>query len=369
MAERKKQVELQKLFEQGIEIYSFSKLDTINQCLYQAYLTYLEHRRGTDNIYGMMGTVVHDALENLIHDDIAEDDILPIIQNGLSDCELLGVEFPKDKNGQETIKNNWVKDMVHFAKTFRKPNGKFDTERFFLYKTNKNIYVQGYIDLILHNEDGTISILDWKTSSKYKGKDVDEHGRQLAIYALALEQQGYEVADVSWVFLKYVDVTYYGYKTSRSKKKTEITKTIERRSLVNTLAPCIIDELRAKNVDEFDIIMMMEEARKTNTIPDIVADRFRLKPCVLKYELTDKRKDDVIKYINKTAKFWELNKNKIVPDSCEHIAMTRPTKTGKEVDDSFFCRQLCNYRDTCIYLKNYIAETEKQKDEEEILFG
>ena len=64
----------------------------------------------------------------------------------------------------------------------------------------------GFIDLIVHNDDGTVSIIDYKTSSKYAKKDLQKNANQLIIYGLALEQLGYKVRDVKWYMIKYATI-------------------------------------------------------------------------------------------------------------------------------------------------------------------
>ena len=36
-------------------IYSISRLNAINECMYQAFLTYKENKRGLDSIYTILG--------------------------------------------------------------------------------------------------------------------------------------------------------------------------------------------------------------------------------------------------------------------------------------------------------------------------
>lgn len=77
----------------------------------------------------------------------------------------------------------------------------------FLIEINSH-YLQGIIDLLIYNEDGTVSIRDYKTSSKFANADLEEKGRQLILYGLAMEQLGYKVKDLAWEMLKYVEISY-----------------------------------------------------------------------------------------------------------------------------------------------------------------
>lgn len=368
MAERKRDKRLQELFDKKIPVYSFSKLSTINECLYQAYLAYILKQKGKDSCYGVAGTATHDVLEKIINNEATESDLLPTIQQTLEELEILGLPFPKDRKGGNAVRDGWIADMEHFCKTFTRPKGKFETESFFLYKTDEDVYLQGYIDLIQLHNDGTISILDWKTSGMYKGEEIKEHGRQLVIYALAKEQEGFDIKRIAWIMLKYVEVRFIGKKTVRSANETNISKVIERKNLVTELDKHIRYKLEKLGKDELDIDFIMDKAKKDNEIPKEVANEFKVLPYVMTYDLTEEVKQECIDYINDTVKRWgSLNKNEA---EYPPRKFTRLQKNGKEVEDTFFCNQLCNYRDTCKHIKEFNeSRLTKPNNEDEDLFG
>ena len=69
---------ISKLREEGNTIYSISRLNTVDECGWEYWQTYVEHLKGKDNIYGFTGTRIHKCLGN--------------IQNGIK------VDFPKEVN-------------------------------------------------------------------------------------------------------------------------------------------------------------------------------------------------------------------------------------------------------------------------------
>ena len=362
MATREKNTELQELFDKGIPVYSFSKLECMHGCLYEAYRTYILHDKANQlqNVYSILGGSTHDVLEAITNGEATEADLLPTIEKDLTELDMLDITFPSD-----SIRDSWVTDMTHFCKTYKAPKGKFTTEEFFLYKSPNGNYLQGYIDLIKHNADGTVSIYDYKTSSMYKGEDIKKHGRQLIVYALGLEQKGFKVKNVAWIMLKYCEVKYVGKKTSRSKEETELSKVIERKNIVKELNDVIISKLEKKGYDEVDIECMMMNARETNEIPNEVADEFRMIPYVMSYELSDETRQDTIDYIDSTVEMWEnLGELEINYPSRE---FTKTQKNGKVVDDTFYCNMLCGYRKVCPYLRKYL-DTKGNNTEDEDLF-
>lgn len=363
MATREKNTELQELFDKGIPVYSFSKLECMHGCLYEAYRTYVLHDKVNQlqNVYSILGGSTHDVLEAITNGEATESDLLPTIEKDLSELDMLDIAFPSD-----SIRDGWVTDMTHFCKTYKAPKGKFTTEEFFLYKSPNGNYLQGYIDLIKHNADGTVSIYDYKTSSMYKGEDIKKHGRQLIVYALGLEQKGFKVKNVAWIMLKYCEVKYVGKKTFRSKEETELSKVIERKNIVKELNDVIISKLEKKGYDEVDIECMMMNARETNEIPNEVADEFRMIPYVMSYELNDETRQDTMDYIDSTVKMWEnLGELEINYPSRE---FTKTQKNGKVVEDTFYCNMLCGYRKVCPHLKKFLDTKENNNTEDDDLF-
>ena len=105
--------------------------------------------------------------------------------------------------------------------------------------------------------------------------------------------------------LKYVDITYMGYKTKKSKEKVEIRNTVERRKIVRELNDSIASALSEKGIDDLDIEFILEKAYLKNVIPEQVADQYKIRPTVIKYELTDEIKQECIGYIDNTIDMWK----------------------------------------------------------------
>lgn len=362
--EREPQELVDELRANGTEVYSFSRLDCINNCLYEAYRTYVlnDKENQIPNVYSILGGRTHDVLEGIMNSKNTEADLLPSIYRELEDLDMLGIEFPKGRDGNDSIREGWIADMEHFAKTYKAPKGKFETETFFLYKTPGNHYLQGFIDLTRIRKDDSIDIYDYKTSSIYKGEDIKKHGRQLVLYALGKEQQGYTVRSIAWLMLKYCEVTYIGKKRSNSKKEEKITKIIERKNLVKELRPIIENKLEKKGLDEVDIEIIIEEALQNNTIPEMIQSEFIIKPYVMKYELTDEIREECNEYLDNTIEKWESldPKNEF---NYPPLSFTKTNKSGKEVKDCWYCFGLCGYSKICPHYRKY--QDTRQEDSED----
>ncbi len=60
MAVRELDKRLEELKAKGKTLYSISKLNTMHQCKYQAFLNYVMQEQQKDNIWACTGTIIHD---------------------------------------------------------------------------------------------------------------------------------------------------------------------------------------------------------------------------------------------------------------------------------------------------------------------
>ena len=347
MGERAEDKRITELQDKGIELFSISKLDSINQCLYSAYLTYRLDNRGGNNIYAIMGSKLHDVLERMANGEADKSELIKAMTEELEDMDMLGINFPNEK-----IREGWIKDMEHFCKTFDFPKGrKFDTEQLFIYKTDDGHYVQGYVDLIKTKDDGTIEIYDHKSSSMYSSKDMDEHARQLLVYLLGKEQEGFKVSKIAWHFMKYVDVTY----PYKGKIKTKI---IERKKIGEEMSKYIELAMQEAGYDEFDVDLAVSITKQTNEfkgLPEQIKSAFYFRPCIVEYEITQEAIDECKKYIHDTIKKWESLADKDV-NAYPPRKFYRIQTNGKTVPDVFFCLSLCSHGHDCLYIHDYLED-------------
>ena len=266
IAERARDPRLQALYDEGVNVYSFSKLGTINSCLYGAWRTYILHDRGSGSVYTELGTASHQAIEDFIEGKIDKSGMLPIFESGVEQCEMLGFDFPKDFKGGNSIRNRYLSDLKNCFQTFTMPKGKFTVEELLILRVSPTRAMQGYSDLLRWNNDGTVTVLDIKSSSDYAQKDLLEHGRQLTIYGMALEQAGYKVKSTAWIMLKYVVIKYDWYATRRGKNKTPLTRIVNRSKIYDTIKDAVEAACREAGMDEMDIEIAMMDFAKTNIL-------------------------------------------------------------------------------------------------------
>lgn len=349
--EREADKRLEELKNKGISIYSISRLNCIDQCPYQAYLNYIDGVPQEPNCWSCLGGKVHDALQACVDTGCDESIVKKAIQEELDNMDILGIEFPLDRNKQPSIRNNWLANMTRFAEEFKTPKGKFETEQLILYPINDHAYMQGYIDLIRHNKDGSIWILDWKTSSQFDKEHLISAGRQLILYGLAKQAEGFDIKRLSWVMLKYCITTW---KMKNGKEKEKIS---EWRNLVKDLRGVLEKKLEDAGVDDVDADIMMQGALKQNSLdpfPDEVKSQFTTKIYVRDYEFSQENIDETLEYIRSRIAQYEQGgtDEKNYP----------PCDINK---NSYFCAALCGYKNKCKYYQDYCTQFVKNDKESE----
>ena len=350
MAAREIAPELQKLFDEGAEVYSISRLNCINQCEYQAYLSYIACLPKKTGVWSALGSSIHDALEKCVKGEAEESILKDAINKELENLDILGIDFPLDRNGNPTLRNNWIVNMSKFAQEFKTPKGKFETEKLILLHWKDNIWIQGYIDLIRYDKNG-VYIVDWKTSSNYDKKHLVEAGRQLVLYALAMQEEGYTVNRVSWCMLKYCKTTWI---QKNGKPKDKIS---EWRNYIKDLRSVLEKKLSDMGYDEVDIDALLFQAEQDNSmecLPDELKSQFKTVPYVRDYELTDEIIEECKQYINDSIEKYH---------KCGNVEKNfHPCDISKE---SFFCSSLCDFSTSCKYWKEYCDQLKYKENSED----
>ena len=352
--ERTNNKQIEQLQAQGVELYSISKLDNINNCLYASYLTYRKGIKGNNNIYAIIGTKMHEVLEAIARGEATEEQLYPALNSELMDVELFGFKFPSDQ-----IRDGWVQDMTHFCIHYKMAEGVYDTEQLFLYKTDDGHYLRGYIDLIDNHFDGTIDIYDHKSSSMYSSKGIEEHARQLIVYMLAKQQEGFKVNKVAWHFMKYVNVTFH------NKKGQLTTKIIERKKIGSELLKYVTEKLDINDLGNDFILNEFVGTNDINVLPEDIRKEFDVRPCILEFEVTQEAIDECKKYIADTIALWESLADK-GEEAYPPRSFTKVQKNGKTVSDYFFCSELCGHFQHCEYIHNYLLTLENQKEADDL---
>ena len=58
------------------ELYSYSKISSFHNCSWSWYLRYVKGIEGKDNVYGLLGNVIHDCYEEITKGELTIDDAI-----------------------------------------------------------------------------------------------------------------------------------------------------------------------------------------------------------------------------------------------------------------------------------------------------
>ncbi|MEK4824486.1 PD-(D/E)XK nuclease family protein [Niallia sp. FSL W8-0951] len=352
---------LEELYESGAKVYSHSKLGTFNNCEYEYYNTYVKKNRGIDNIYTLLGSELHDNIEKIYKQESDIDKFKESYLNKLVELDILGVKFPSEKIG-----DSWKADVGHFIDNFNKIDKKMLLEKLIVFEVVDGIWMQGYIDSISPSDQGKpfVNIIDWKTSSKFAGKKLNEAGRQLLMYKLGLEAtSNYKVDKVMWFMIKYL------YVCNVQKNKKIKRKMCSRGKWVKEMRANLEKDLYNLELDDFEIELLLDKSVEDNNIdcmPQQIKDKYWLEDCFIEYEASDEKLDELKEHVIKTiAAIDSKDKNNEYD--------WKPIEIDKY--NSFYCSTLCGHRKTCPFYKRFLEENadsfdkKNKKDDFEDLFS
>lgn len=166
--------------------YSYSRVSLFNDCPYHFKLRYIdklhEIKQLDANNALLIGSALHEGIEK---------GIPTMLENYYN-------QFPVINNAQvhEAIKlEAMAKKVINFLEV---QNEKLTHE--YVIDTPE---FKGIVDLIIHNADGTVNVLDFKYSN-YPNNYLESE--QLHIYKYFLEQQGFKVSGLGYLFIPKVGI-------------------------------------------------------------------------------------------------------------------------------------------------------------------
>lgn len=183
------------------QLFSYSRLETFVGCPRNYYWTYIKGQRGGESIYSYLGTAAHDLVEAMDKGEISNDDAVSRFKEEVDNADMLGLTWITPKS-----KLNYVECILHylqFHEASKEPNQRI--EDVFAVEIGE-IVIWGFIDR--WSRDGnTITITDYKTSSKFSAAELEHKKMQLFIYAEALSKYYPEYTiKIRYDMLKYAKV-------------------------------------------------------------------------------------------------------------------------------------------------------------------
>ena len=284
-------------------LWSWSRVNTFITSPYEYYLCYVLHANEdrTDCAYAPLGTLAHDTLDEYYEGNIKYEDMIDRFEDGwLTTINIANLKL--DRNDEEKdakLKAKYKENLELFFRNHVPYKNKLLIEKPVIVNITSNVFI-GYIDALYKDKDGFYNIIDFKTSSIYKGKALEEHAGQLTIYALGLIQAGIPADKVRacFNFLKYVTIQY------EQKNGTIKDRTVERCKVgesLQTNAKMWLKELGyADEADDY--LKMMLDANSITVLPEDIQAKYKIEDCHVYIPLDQESIDKWVNLIDTTIK-------------------------------------------------------------------
>ena len=341
MGERKTEQYLAQLREEEgvLNLWSWSRIKASKTDLYSYLLHYILKVKADDkdNMYSLLGNVVHDNLENMHRGLITREEAIKTYKDNALDFDIYGFKFNRnDQSQNDNIAKNYHYDNIHFFENFKLQSGSNQKHEEFVKIRLGSQLVIGYIDHSMEVDD-YLYITDYKTSSIYIKDKFDEEKGQLLLYALGKTQEGFPIDKirVRWLFTKYVTL----YAKMKNKKLRE--SNIFRHDIASKSYSSVKMWLTHYGYTEEQITSFLETMMATNSLdhlPQEVKDCVWVEDCYVYVPVTQEAlgeiEQDLKQQIVKVVKL-ESEYNKTKDDKLFWVEVTDK--------NSYYFQNLCSY--------------------------
>ena len=345
---RKTGEELEKIKRKyGVDrLWSWSRFNSYHNSPYEYFLKYIKNvpEDRQDCIYTVTGGMSHEIMENLYLDKIKYEDMDSEFEDAWMTAGIAELKFDRnDSEKNKKIADKYYRNLKHFFNHHQIIPYKVEIERFISVLIGKNVF-QGYIDVCFKDDEGCFNILDWKTSSIYKGEKALNECGQLVVYAIGLHQMGvpYEKIKICWNFLKYVKVDCEqanGKWTTREIDRCEIGNKLQ------TSVKMWLKKLGYEN-EAVEYLDMLAQTNDIKCLPEDVQAKYKFHDCIvyvdLTQELINRWVTDIINTIDEIVEKEEKYKVEELTDKekAEEIFFDTPEQVEKQ---SYYFSTLCAY--------------------------
>ena len=259
-----------------------------------------------DSIYTSLGSSAHQCLEDFYTKKITFEEMYEQYNDAWITCyELAQLKFDRcDAEKNLSIAEKYKSNMQYFFKNHTVYPYNVLIEKPITINADGNIFI-GYIDALFQSNDGDITIIDFKSSSAYKGKTLEEHSQQLQLYALGIHQAtGLELSRIHgcFNFLKYATIEYI-----QANGKTK-TRDVERNKIGEALQSNLkvwIKKLGYEDqMDKF--LMMVLDDNGLERLPQDLQDKYKIHDCHTYVDTSEEAINKLVKDISITIQDIEL---------------------------------------------------------------
>lgn len=285
-------------------LWSWSRIHCFQTSMFEYYLKYVKHEKEDRQncIYVVTGGLCHDIIEKYYTGQINYDDMINEFEDGfLVAYDIAQLKF--DRNDEEKDKRIGVKYyecLQHFFKNHKPLEYKPAIEKFIKIRVGSHL-LNGYVDCCFKDGDGVYHIVDWKSSSIYRGRKMEEECGQLALYALGLHQAGIPLENIRicWDFLKYCTIQY------EQKNGAIKIKDVERNKIGESLQTNSRMWLKSAGYSEEETdeyLKMLLNANSIEVLPKEIQEKYTISDCFVYVPLTQELIDKWVNVVETTIR-------------------------------------------------------------------
>lgn len=345
-------------------LWSYSRVNTFMVSPYEYALKYVDGIKTKedrqDSIYTSLGTAGHQCLEDYYTGEIQYDEMYGQFEDSWMTCyDLAQLKFDRcNEEKNKTIAEKYRENMFHFFKNHVPYKYKILIEMPIVVNVNGNIFV-GYIDGNYRHDGDHITIVDFKSSSIYSGKSLEEHSQQLKLYALGVHQlTGIPLSNIHgcFNFLKYTTIEYI---QANGKVKT---KNVERQSIGEALQTNLKVWIKKlgyeEQMDEF--LKMVLDDNGIERLPEDLQGKYKLYDCHVYVDTSEESIGELVNDITTTIKDIEMREQ----DFKETKSVRCFWDTEESIKaQSYYFANLCGYSPNLhLPYQTYLKKLEASKN-------
>ena len=347
-------------------LWSWSRMNTYTTSKFEYFLKYILKSKEDrcDSCYTTLGTICHDTLEKFYENKIEYEDMISDYNDGFTTAIVIAdLKFNRsDEEKNKSIGEKYNENLIHFFQNHVPYKHKLLVEKPIIANINGNVFV-GYIDGLYKDDDGNYCPLDFKSSSIYTGKTLEENSGQLTIYAIGLNQMGipFEKIKPQFNFLKYCTIKY------EQKNGAIKYRNVERCKIGESLQSNAKTWLNAFGYEPDEYLMQLLDSNSIECLPDEVKKKYEITDCHVEVELNEKIIEKWTNYISTTIKDIELREK-------DYEETKSLNCFWDEEDDvkaqSYYFANLCSYSATKhLPYKAYLEKYESEQNEQSMFSG
>lgn len=181
--------------------YSFSRLNSYEQCPYQFYNKYIEESEGEENFYAQAGSLMHEILANVLNNEMSVEEATDyFVENFDLNCYMEIPERIRDSTFEKCINYLTAFDRIDESDLWKtlSPVKVIGVEEEVRFKIGEWDFI-GFIDLLVEDKEGNLIVVDHKSTAYPVGKSGKilksaektflDHKRQEYLYSIAVKDK------------------------------------------------------------------------------------------------------------------------------------------------------------------------------------